>query len=198
VGSDPSLVSTPTSAHRAIGTGQVNSGVRCVAEIAVDISTEVVSDPETGSGTNGNLTFPDLPRLELDQLLTQLVDRAGEAELLMFATASEKSLERFKDELWALDEYAGIRYRDPSDGGHTLLDISLQPNLRPLRRLLAAHLRSGGPSSLSDLRGWTLHETIYRTEDATRAVQSMVAAHEAERAPSTGRLSPTTVIAAAA
>jgi signal transduction histidine kinase len=56
----------------------VNSGVRCVAEIAVDISTEVVSDPETGSGTNGNLTFPDLPRLELDQLLTQLVDRAGE------------------------------------------------------------------------------------------------------------------------
>jgi len=35
-------------------------------------------------------------------------------------------------------------------------------------------------------------------QDATRAVQSMVAAHEAERTPSTGRLSPTTLIAAAA
>ena len=44
----------------------------------MDISTDVVTDPETGSDTNGNLTFPDLPRLELDQLLTQLVDRAGE------------------------------------------------------------------------------------------------------------------------
>jgi hypothetical protein len=44
----------------------------------VEISTDVVSDPKTGSDTNGRLTFPDLPRLELDQLLTQLVDRAGE------------------------------------------------------------------------------------------------------------------------
>ena len=78
MGSDPGLVSAPTSALRAIGTGQVSSGVRCVAEFAVDISTDVVSDPETGSDTNGNLMFPDLPRLELDQLLTQLVDRAGE------------------------------------------------------------------------------------------------------------------------
>jgi len=44
----------------------------------VDISTDVVTDPEPGSDANGSLTFPDLPRLELDQLLTQLVDRAGE------------------------------------------------------------------------------------------------------------------------
>ncbi len=44
----------------------------------MDISTDVVSDPEPGSDTDGDLTFPDLPRLELDQLLTQLVDRAGE------------------------------------------------------------------------------------------------------------------------
>jgi hypothetical protein len=128
----------------------------------------------------------------------ELVDASGAAEALVFGTRSDKALETFKNDLWALDEYAGIRYRDPSDGGHTLLDIKLQPNLRPLRRLIAAHLRSGGPTSLSDLRAWALHETIYRTEDATRAVQSMVAAHEAERTPSTGRLSPTTLIAAAA
>jgi len=127
----------------------------------------------------------------------ELVDASGAAETLVFGTRSEKALETFKSALWALDEYAGIRYRDPSDGGHTLLDISLQPNLRPLRRMLAGHLRSGGQAALSELRTWALHETIYRPEDATRAVQAMVTAREAERTPSTGRLSPTTLIAAA-
>ena len=127
----------------------------------------------------------------------ELVDTSGAAEALVFGTASEKSLEIFKNDLWALDEYAGIRYRDPTDGEHTLLDISLQPNLRPLRRALLAHLRSGGPTSLADLRTWALHETIYRAEDATRAVQAMITAREAERTPAAGRLAPTTVIAAA-
>jgi signal transduction histidine kinase len=56
----------------------VSTGVRRVAEFAVDNPTDLVTDPEAGSDTSGDLTFPDLPRLELDQLLTQLVDRAGE------------------------------------------------------------------------------------------------------------------------
>ena len=127
----------------------------------------------------------------------ELVDASGASEALVFGTGSEKSLETFKDDLWALDEYAGIRYRDPADAEHTLLDISLQPNLRPLRRLLVAHLRSDGPSALSKLRSWALHETIYRPEDATRAVQALVAAREAERSPAGGRLAPSTLIAAA-
>jgi hypothetical protein len=126
----------------------------------------------------------------------ELVDADGTAQALVFGTASEKSLETFKNDLWALDEYAGIRYRDPIDAEHTLLDISLQPNLRPLRRCLVAHLRSG-PATLAELRAWTLHETIYRSEDATRAVQALVAAHEVTRTPAGGRLSPATVISAA-
>jgi len=44
----------------------------------VDNSTDVVTDPDPGPDTSSDVTFPDLPRLELDQLLTQLVDRAGE------------------------------------------------------------------------------------------------------------------------
>jgi hypothetical protein len=127
----------------------------------------------------------------------ELVDASGAAEALVFGTGSDKSLETFKNDLWALDEYAGIRYRDPGDAEQTLLDISLQPNLRPLRRMLVAHLRSGGPSALAELRSWALHETIYRPEDATRAVQALVAAREAERSPAGGRLAPSTLIAAA-
>jgi len=33
---------------------------------------------EAGPAVEGSLTFPDLPRLELDQLLEQLVERAQE------------------------------------------------------------------------------------------------------------------------
>jgi hypothetical protein len=141
--------------------------------------------------------MPVLRAAGLTQLArVELVDASGAAEALVFGSTSEKSLETFKNDLWALDEYAGIRYRDPIDPEDTLLDISLQPNLRPLRRSLLTHLRSAGPATVSDLRAWTLHETIYRPEDATRAVQAMVAAREAERTPSSGRLAPTTMIAA--
>ena len=149
--------------------------------------------PPSAPGAIADLRAAGLPHLAW----VELVDATGAAEALVFGTGSEKALETFKNDLWALDEYAGIRYRDPSDGGHTLLDISLQPNLRPLRRLLVGHLRSTGPSSLADLRTWALRETIYRAEDATRAVQALVAAHEADRTPLAGRLSPTTLIAAA-
>ena len=33
-------------------------------------------EPDGGAGREPALTFPDLPRLELDQLLAQLVERA--------------------------------------------------------------------------------------------------------------------------
>lgn len=128
----------------------------------------------------------------------ELVDEAGVAELLVFATSSERALEKFKDELWALDEYAGIRYRDPVDDEHTLLDISLQPNLRPLRRALTSRVAGEGESTVAVLRTWAVHETIYRSSDAMKAVQALVAAGTLERSPAYGRLSPDTVIRPAA
>ena len=128
----------------------------------------------------------------------ELVDRSGQAEMLVFGTSSEKALETFKDELWALDEYAGIRYRDPVDEEHTLLDISLQPNLRPLRRALTSRVADTGESTVALLRTWAVHETIYRSSDATRAVQALVAAGTVKRSPASGRLSPDTVIRPAA
>lgn len=123
----------------------------------------------------------------------ELVDDAGQAQLLIFATASEHSLERFKDELWALDEYGGIRYRDPRDPGRALLDITLEPHLGPLRRMLGTRLASA-PQTLAQLRGHALHETIYRAGDANRAVHSLLEVGAARRTPATGRLTGHTLI----
>jgi hypothetical protein len=124
----------------------------------------------------------------------ELVDAAGTAELLLFATAAEKSLERFKDELWALDEYAGIRLRDPQDPQGSLLDISVQPHLGPLRRSLRARVEATGGSTLAELRTFALHETIYRAADATKAVQALITSGMTSREPIGGRLSPDTLI----
>jgi len=124
-----------------------------------------------------------------------LVDKSGASESLVFGTASDKALEKFKDELWALDEYAGIRLRDPGDAEGTLLDIRVQPNLAPLRRALAARLAADGPATLAELRVWTVHETIFRQADATKAVQAMVTAGGVARTPPGGRLSVDTVLA---
>ena len=51
------------------------------------------------------LTKAGLTRL----VRVDLVDGAGRAEHVCFATAVEKSVEKFKDELWALDEYCVTR-----------------------------------------------------------------------------------------
>ncbi|MGE5830055.1 MAG: hypothetical protein ACM30G_17095 [Micromonosporaceae bacterium] len=128
----------------------------------------------------------------------ELVDRDGVAELLLFATSSERALEKFKDELWALDEYAGIRYRDPLDAGQTLLDISLQPHLAPLRRSLLGQIVHTGNSTVAELRSHTVRETVYRAGDVNRAVQALVAAGSVQRQPAAGRLSPETVLRPAA
>jgi hypothetical protein len=124
----------------------------------------------------------------------EFVDASGRAELLMFGAAAQKSVEKFKDELWALDEYAGIRLRDPRDAKGTLLDISVQPQLGPLRRAMLARIAETGGATLAELRRWAVQETIYRAADATKAVQALITTGLATREPISGRLSPDTVI----
>src|SRR6185312_11354090 len=74
-------------------------------------------------------------------LLTAVELATGEepGELLVYGTTSGKSLEAFKDALWAVDEFAGVRYRDPGDPDRHLIDISLRPHPGPLRREMIAH-----------------------------------------------------------
>ncbi|WP_086844656.1 hypothetical protein [Amycolatopsis kentuckyensis] len=125
-----------------------------------------------------------------------LVAEDGTAKALVFATADSRHLATFKNELWAADEFAGIRYRDPRDAEGTLVDISLTPQLLPLRRALLAELDRSGPATLADLQHFTLLETIYRAEDAVGALTAAVAAGQVARAPEKGRLNSRTVLRA--
>jgi len=120
----------------------------------------------------------------------ELVDTAGGgARLLTFATSHDKSLEAFKNAMWAVDEYAGVRYRDPADPDGHLLDISLKPHPGPLRRELLAYLAATGGRTVTELRRYTLTDTVYRGSDTTSALTSLLTAGAVTRDPPTGRLS---------
>ncbi|MDX3186852.1 hypothetical protein PV458_00405 [Streptomyces sp. MN03-5084-2B] len=126
----------------------------------------------------------------------ELVADDGTARTLVFATADDRHLATFKNELWAADEFAGIRYRDPADAEGTLVDISLTPQLLPLRRALLAELDRRGAATVAELQRFALLETIYRAEDAVGALTAAVAAGQVGREPGKGRLSSRTVLSA--
>ena len=117
-----------------------------------------------------------------------------DSRLVAFGTSSAKSLEAFKNCLWAVDEYAGVRYRDPTDPEGHLMDISLSPHPGPLRRELLAHLDAAGPCSVTELRHFTLTETIFRASDAVRVVTALLSAGAVTREPERGRLAGDVVI----
>ncbi|KAA9157581.1 hypothetical protein FPZ12_024585 [Amycolatopsis acidicola] len=131
------------------------------------------------------------------RVAVELVADGGETELLVFATGDSKHLATFKRELWSVDEFAGIRYRDPADTERTLIDISLTPQLLPLRRALSAELARRGSRTVAELQRHTLLETIYRAEDTIGALNSAATAGEITREPEKGRLTPRTVVSPA-
>ncbi|MDR7274937.1 hypothetical protein [Catenuloplanes atrovinosus] len=124
----------------------------------------------------------------------ELVDADGRALLACLGTGSAKSLEAFKTELWAVDEYAGVRLRDPHDPDGRLLDISLTPNPAPLRRELLAYLDRAGPSTVTALKHVTMTETVYRPADTVRALHGLLDAGAVTRDPAHGRLGGDVVI----
>jgi hypothetical protein len=159
------------------------------AEALLVLAPGAVPDVETLRGELRAAGFPLVTAVEL---------AVGEApgELLVFATTQGKSLEGFKDTLWAVDEYAGVRYRDPADPERHLIDISLSPHPGPLKRQLLAHLAAGGPATVTELRTFTLTETVYRAADATRVLQTLIGSGAVTRRPEQGRLGGDVVIAA--
>ena len=120
----------------------------------------------------------------------------GPGELLAFGATAGKSLEGFKEALWAVDEFAGVRYRDPGDPDRHLIDISLTPHPGPLRRELLAHLARVGSATVTELRTFALTETVYRAADATRVLHTLIDAGTVTREPSHGRLGGDVVISA--
>jgi hypothetical protein len=115
-------------------------------------------------------------------------------EVVAFATTSGKSLESFKEALWAVDEFAGVRLRDPGDPERHLIDISLSPHPGPLRRELLAHLERVGEATVTELRTFALTETVYRAADATRVLHTLIDSGTVAREPAHGRLGGDVVI----
>jgi hypothetical protein len=124
----------------------------------------------------------------------ELATNGEPGQLLAFGTTSGKSLESFKEALWAVDEFAGVRYRDPGDPDRHLIDISLTPHPGPLKRELLAHLEQVGSATVTELRTFALTDTIYRAADATRVLHTLVDAGTVSRNPSQGRLGGDVVI----
>jgi hypothetical protein len=129
-------------------------------------------------------------------LFTEVELATGEepGQVLAFGTTSGKSLEGFKDALWAVDEFAGVRYRDPGDPERHLIDISLTPHPGPLRRELLAHLAASGPATVTELKTFGLTATIYRAADVVRVLHTLIDSGTVAREPVHGRLGGDVVI----
>ncbi|MER7893460.1 hypothetical protein ABTX15_26940 [Micromonospora sp. NPDC094482] len=139
----------------------------------------------------GEAGFPLVTEVELVP-----VD-GGPATTVAFGTGSDRSLEAFKEALWAVDEFAGVRYRDPADPAGRPLDIALAPEPGPLRRELLAELTRSGPRTVTELRRYALTSTVYRSSDAVRALTGLLDAGSVTREPADGRLGGDVVVTAA-
>ena len=157
------------------------------AEILLTLAVGAVTDVRAYRASLRAVGFPLAVAVELVE--------GDESQLLVFATGLGKSLEGFKETLWAVDEYAGVRYRDPGDPERHLIDISLSPHPGPLRRELLHHLESAGPATVTELRTFALTETVYRAADASRVLQALLTAGAVSRQPEHGRLGGDVVIA---
>lgn len=136
-------------------------------------------DPRTALNAAG---FPLVTTVEL------VAGPDDDVELVLYATGSGKRLDAFKEAMWAVDEYAGVRYRDPADPAGHLLDISLNPHPGPLRRELLAWLAETGGCQIGGLRRFTAERTVYRSEDTIRVLDGLLSGGLVTREPTHGRL----------
>ncbi|HEX6361084.1 hypothetical protein [Actinophytocola sp.] len=190
-------VTGPLLAHLDVATGAVDEPAawRLVATLAPGKAREVLLTlpPATAEEVTDHRTRLRAVGLPY-AVAVELAADDGHAQLLLFATGDHKHLVTFKNELWAADEFAGIRYRDPRDPEHALVDISINPQLLPLRRALLDELARRGTCTVADLQQHTLRETMYRPADTVGVLTSAASAGAITREPPKGRLSPRTVV----
>jgi hypothetical protein len=117
--------------------------------------------------------------------------------LVSLATSRANNLEAFKNALWALDEFAGVTYRDPADPAAHPLEITLEPQAAPLRAALLARLTAAGPQTVTELRHYALTQTIYRSADATRVLSTLLHAGTVATDAGHGRLPGDAVVSVA-
>lgn len=115
------------------------------------------------------------------------------ARRLALGAGHDRSLEAFKEHLWAVEDDTAVRYRDPADPSGQPLDIARAPEL--LGQELLAELARSGPRTVTELRRHALTATAYRSVDVQRALTGLLRCGAAVRDPEHGRLGGDVVIA---
>lgn len=123
----------------------------------------------------------------------EMLDEGGHDLHLVYGTTSHKGLEKMKDAIWKVDPIRGVNYRDPRDPDQLLLEFSLDPDTRPLRRALLEELAKG-ERTLEQLKEFALLETVYRPPHVTPVIKYLLERGKIERDPARGQLSGDKVI----
>lgn len=106
----------------------------------------------------------------------ELIDNRGQSLYLVFGTTHERGHEKMKEAMWEVDVVSGAGYRDPRDPDQETLAIEIEPNTRPLRRLILAHLRKhpSGEASVQELRNFALFKTFYKASHVMPILRDMI------------------------
>jgi three-Cys-motif partner protein len=106
----------------------------------------------------------------------ELADESGHVLYLVFGTNHKRGLQKMKEAMWEVDDVYGTGYRDPRDPNQETLQIEVEPQTAPLRRLLLAHLATlpERQATLNDLRSFALFRTVYKESQARQVVFDML------------------------
>ncbi|RAJ44774.1 three-Cys-motif partner protein [Kitasatospora sp. SolWspMP-SS2h] len=128
-------------------------------------------------------------------LAFEMIDEGSRLLYLIFGTRHERGVEKMKEAMWAVDSTSGVRYRDPKDPNQQALDLELEPDTGPLRRILLEHLRTApAPLTVDQLKRYTLLETVYRPTQVIPLLKRM--RDEQQLTVSPGRIIGTTTVTA--
>ncbi|WP_018253397.1 hypothetical protein [Salinispora mooreana] len=185
------LLVTEAEPAPAASAGTASGGTASTASTGPTASAGTAAAGSAGSVRAGLATagFPLTTQIDL-----VAVD-GSRTRRLAFGTGHDRSLDAFKENLWAVDDDTAVRYRDPADPSGQLLDIA--PDPESLGQELLAELARSGPRTVTELRRHALTATAYRSVDVQRALTGLLRCGAAVRDPEHGRLGGDVVIAVA-
>jgi three-Cys-motif partner protein len=126
----------------------------------------------------------------------ELVDETGHILYLVFGTNHKRGLQKMKEAMWEVDDVYGTGYRDPRDPDQETLQIMIEPQTEPLKRLLLMHLASlpDQQATLSYLQAFALFRTVYKESQARKVVIDLVGSGKLTRVGGNGAIRPDSVL----
>jgi three-Cys-motif partner protein len=128
-------------------------------------------------------------------LVFEMIDESGHLLYLIFGTRHPKGVEKMKEAMWVVDATSGVRYIDPRDPNQQALELVIEPDTAPLRRILLGYLRDApGDLSVDQLKEYALLETVYRPTQVIPLLKRMRDDQDIQVSP--GRIIGTSTVAA--